>query len=207
VIEGARRVLALSPHPDDAELGAGGTIRRLVDAGADVHIARFSDCAGSLGEEASQALIAESVNAASVLGAKGTHFGTFAVRYFQANRQVVLDWICKLRGDVQPDLVFVHSAGDRHQDHFVVRDEALRAFRCTVLGYETPWSNDRFRQQLLVRLTEEQIAAKVESCAVYKTQSGRAYMDPDVIRGLARVRGMQCSTRYAEAFEVLRAVE
>lgn len=207
MIAGARRVLALSPHPDDAELGAGGTIRRLVDAGAEVHIARFSDCLGSLGEEASQALIAESIAAAEVLGAKSTHFGTFAVRYFQSSRQLVLDWICKLRADMQPDLVFVHSAGDRHQDHFVVRDEALRAFRCTVLGYETPWSNDRFRQQLLVRLSESHVEAKVAACSAYNTQAGRAYMDPEVIRGLARVRGMQCSTRYAEAFEVLRAVE
>jgi len=43
-----RRVLVLAPHTDDAELGCGGTIARLLTDGADVFVAAFSTAEESL---------------------------------------------------------------------------------------------------------------------------------------------------------------
>ncbi len=206
MIETFRRVLVLSPHPDDAELGAAGTIARLSLAGADVRIVRFSKCAASLGEADSKRLVDEGGESALVLGASWEMFD-FPVRQFATCRQEILDQLIRERGEFAPDLVMVHATGDIHQDHEVVRAECLRAFRgITVVGYELPWSNQLFVPTLHVKLSEACVDRKCAAIACYATQKHRPYLNEDVTRGLLRVRGLQCGATYAEAFEVLRAV-
>lgn len=206
MIETFRRVLVLSPHPDDAELGAGGTVARLSLAGAKVRLVRFSKCAASLGDDDAERLVEEAAESAAVLGAVWEQYD-FPVRQFASRRQAILDRLIWERAEFAPDLVMVHATGDIHQDHEVVRAECLRAFRgVTVVGYELPWSNQAFVPTLHVKLSEALVDRKCAAIACYATQKHRPYLDEDVTRGLLRVRGLQCGARWAEGFEVLRAV-
>ena len=189
------RVLVLAPHTDDAELGCGGTVARLVEEGRDVHVAMFSLCDKSLPEGFfTDDLRREFTVAMGELGVcEGSlHVFDYAVREFPSLRQEILEDMVRLRGIVYPSLVLMPSLNDVHQDHATVAQEGLRAFkRSTVLCYEDPWNNFSFQNQMFVTLTDEQLEKKVAAVYADVSQRGRDYTQPEFIRSLAHVRGVQ----------------
>ena len=202
--------LVLAPHTDDGELGCGATISALLEAGRKVHYAAFSTAAASLPRgSAPDQLRQEVVAATAALGIDRDclHLFDYEVRTLGAHRQAILDDIIGLSAALRPDVVFVPSRADVHQDHATVTSEALRAFKNrTVLGYELPWNNLTFDADCFVVVEERHLRAKLGALAEYRTQRGRDYMRPDFIRALARVRGTQIGVSYAETFEVVRTV-
>ncbi len=199
-------ILILAPHTDDGELGCGATINRMAAEGKQIHYAAFSLCETSLPANLpSDTLEKECSEATSILGIDPgrLYFFNFPVRQFPAYRQDILDEMVKLNRNIKPDLVLTPSANDRHQDHEVIHQEARRAFkRCSLAGYELPWNHDQFRTDLFIRTSEEQIENKIRALVSYRSQSFRDYMQPEFIRSLASVRGLQANTRFAEAFEI-----
>ena len=204
------RVLVLAPHTDDADLGCGGTVARLVEEGRDVHVAMFSLCDKSLPEGFfTDDLRREFTVAMGELGVcEGSlHVFDYAVREFPSLRQEILEDMVRLRGIVYPSLVLMPSLNDVHQDHATVAQEGLRAFkRSTVLCYEDPWNNFSFQNQMFVTLTDEQLEKKVAAVYADVSQRGRDYTQPEFIRSLAHVRGVQIGVPYAEVFEAPRIV-
>ena len=204
------RVLVLAPQTDDAELGCGGTVARLVEEGRDVHVAMFSLCDKSLPEGFfTDDLRREFTVAMGELGVcEGSlHVFDYAVREFPSLRQEILEDMVRLRGIVYPSLVLMPSLNDVHQDHATVAQEGLRAFkRSTVLCYEDPWNNFSFQNQMFVTLTDEQLEKKVAAVYADVSQRGRDYTQPEFIRSLAHVRGVQIGVPYAEVFEAPRIV-
>ena len=108
-------VLAFGAHPDDVELGCGGTLAKLVAAGrrvAIVHLTRGER--GTRGSEAER--IAEAERAGAVLGAVAVEFldcGDGAFRTGEAEEDQVIAALRRFR----PELVFGPSPHDRHPDH------------------------------------------------------------------------------------------
>jgi len=181
------------------ELGAGGTVARLVEEGATVRLIAFS-LGNATGQEAQAAADVLGINA-------GPAAGLLPTRRFNDHRQAILEVLTGERKAYNPDLVLCPSSFDVHQDHEVVRAEALRAFRtCTILGYELPWSCRQFDAQCLVGLEERHLITKVEAVEAYKSQVEKPYTDAMFIESLARVRGVQGGYDLAEAFEVIRWV-
>jgi len=116
-----------------------------------------------------------------------------------------LEEMVKLKKDINPDLVFIPSINDLHQDHHTIAMEGLRAFKQrSVISYELPWNNITFRTQAFVKLSEENIKKKVEALKAYESQKDRFYASEEFIRSLAITRGTQINSKYAEAFEVMR---
>jgi hypothetical protein len=104
-------------------------------------------------------------------------------------------------------LVLLPSSLDTHQDHATVSREGFRAFKhSSILGYELPQNLISFRNTAFVKLTEELIKRKIYALSSYQSQRFRSYTSAEFIRGLAYVRGGQCNTLYAEAFEVIRLI-
>jgi len=211
VIPSPQTILALGPHPDDIELGCGGSLARFEEGGSNIHIRVFSECSKSIPAGFVTAdLVRECQEAATVLGASSCEVLKLPVRELPTHRQAVLEEMVKLNRLLQPDLVLVPSSGDFHQDHQVVYAEAVRAFRtCTVLGYEVAWSNRGHQPTLFIKLTDEQVNKKVEALRCYRTQvvAGRAYFKNDeMFRAPLRVRGSQVRELYAEGFEVILSV-
>jgi LmbE family N-acetylglucosaminyl deacetylase len=203
----AKRVLAIGAHTDDVELGCGGLLSRLKRMGASVHVIAFSRAEDSLPEGAPVDLLEREYRASmDVLGADSVHMGNIPVRNFDQYRQEVLDRFIELRKRVSPDLVLTFNRVDTHQDHEVIHAESVRAFRgISVLGYELPWNQASAPHDLFVEITEDDLAAKLRMLACYRSQvqMSRRYMDPEVIRALALVRGMQARMPLAEMFEVI----
>ena len=206
---GARRALVLGAHTDD-EYGCAGTIARLVERGTEVHYACFSPCEASVPEGWDKDVLKREVrDAVRVLGIPDDrlYLHDIPVRYFPDHRQQILEELVALRGRLQPDVVFLPALSDVHQDHGVVAAEGVRAFKhATVLGYELPMNTISFQHACFVNLEERHMQVKIDHASVYRSQQFRPYLQPDFIRALARVRGLQMNHEFAEAFEVIRLV-
>ena len=202
------KVLLLSPHVDDIEFGCGGTISRLIDEGAKIYSAVFSFCHESIPKGLpSNILQDEMYEAAAVLKIEKQNIFTFdyPVRRFTEYRQDILEDMVKLKKEINPDLVLTPSTFDVHQDHEVICKESIRAFRFnTLLGYELPWNNLEFKNQMIIKLQDKDIEKKVEAVNCYKSQQFRKYGNAILFKDGAVVRGIQNKIDLAEIFEVIK---
>lgn len=185
----------LAPHTDDETLGCGGTIAKLVERGYDVFVYAFST---------GTATHKEFNHAVHALGATPCHFD-FPTRLFHDHRQSILDIIIDIRKEKDPRIVFLPAPSDCHQDHQVVSQEGIRAFKhTTVYGYELSWNSLNFNNTCYFILSGDHIGKKFVAMNEYESQRGRIYFQDENMLSLARVRGMQANTIYAECFEVIR---
>ena len=205
-----KRVLILAPHTDDGELGCGGAIARMLEEGADVFYAAFSTVEESVPDGFARNQLEIEVRAATKklgIAQDKLFIYKYQVRKLNYVRQEILEELIRLRPQVDPDIVFLPSSEDIHQDHSTINKEGIRAFKqCTILGYELIWNNLSFHTDCFIVLEERHINQKIEALREYKTQEGKAYMNPEFIRSLAVVRGTQIGVDYAETFEVIRAI-
>lgn len=201
-------MLILAPHTDDGELGCGATIAKYIEAGTSISYVAFSTCAQSLPEGFPPDTLSRECKAATeALGIKDLLFQDFDVRRFPASRQEILEVLVQLNKDLSPDTVFLPARNDVHQDHHVIYEEGLRAFKySTVLGYELPWNNVEFAPTLFEKLDRRHLTAKQTALQSYRSQAHRRYMKPEFTAALATVRGVQCNATFAEAFEVYRFI-
>lgn len=203
-------ILVLAPHTDDGELGVGGTISRLIEEGANVYYSAFSTAEQSVPEGFEKDILKKEVRKATAkLGIKEENLFVYnyEVRKLNYSRQEVLEDMIKLKRQIKPDLVFMPSLHDIHQDHTTIAQEGLRAFKtATILGYELIWNNLSFDTTSFVKLEERHIRAKCNALQEYKSQGQRPYMSEDFIFSLAKTRGIQIGCEYAEAFEVVRLI-
>jgi LmbE family N-acetylglucosaminyl deacetylase len=203
-----KRVLVLSPHTDDGEFGCGATLAKWIGQGSEVFSIAFSSCEESVPAGLPKdTLIHEAKDAAKALSIPTNNLTIFnyRVRRFSYTRQEILEDMVRLRKDISPDLVMLPSKDDLHQDHLVVAQEGLRAFKhSTVLGYEIPWNNRAFQTTCFCKIDEQHLVAKLKALQSYKSQQFRNYASEDFVRSLARVRGVQAGVEYAESFEVQR---
>jgi LmbE family N-acetylglucosaminyl deacetylase len=133
--------------------------------------------------------------------------GPFTTRVFPDSRQEILQYFLKLRREFSPDLIFVHSKQDVHQDHLTMTDEALRAFRgITVLGFDVVRSSYGFFPHFLVEVTEEDVHKKIEALSKYETYRDRYYFNSDLTRSIMVRHGALAERPFAEGFDILRIV-
>ena len=205
-----RRALVLAPHTDDGEFGCGGTMARLVDAGAEVRYVAFSIATRSLPPGFAPDTLAREVREATAeLGIPVEHLTVhdFDVRTFPEHRQAILELLIEIWHDWTPDVVFQPSLHDIHQDHQTIAAEGLRAFkRTTILGYEIPWNNLDFAYQAYLALEHGHVERKVAALERYASQQHRRYADPEYVWNVARTHGINVNRDYAEVFQVYRVV-
>jgi LmbE family N-acetylglucosaminyl deacetylase len=203
-----KNILVLAPHTDDGEFGCGGSIAKFLEAGDNVYYIAFSTAKKSIPHGLPQDILEKEVKeATSRLGIKSENliiYG-FEVRKLNYVRQDVLEELVKLKKEINPDLVFLPSPNDLHQDHNTVSMEGLRAFKQnSLLGYELPWNNLSFDNQCFVSLSDNHLEKKIYALEAYNSQKTRYYATEEYIRSLARTRGVQVNCKFAETFEVIR---
>ena len=205
-------ILILAPHPDDGEFGCGASIKKWSDDGASIHYLAFSPCYKSIpnGFE-KDILFSELIKACSHLGIAEDNIQTFnfPVREFPKYRQDILEELIAFRKKIgKVDLVVLPNSTDVHQDHQVIHQEGIRAFKHSrILGYELVWNNLSFTSNYHIRLSKNQLDAKWQAISEYKSQGFRNYKSQSFIEGLARVRGTQIGCEFAEAFELIRWID
>ncbi len=203
-----KKILILAPHTDDGELGCGGTIAKFIEEKKQVFYVAFSSAEKSVPPGLPKDILKKEIkNAMKILGLpeKNLILFEYEARNFFQHRQEILENMVKLNKKIKPDLVFLPSTNDTHQDHQIVSQEGFRAFKKTsIVGYELPWNNLTFRTDIFVLLKKNQIIKKNRALDRYKSQLDKFYMSKDFIESLARTRGVQINAQYAEAFETIR---
>lgn len=201
------KVLCIGAHSDDIEIGAGGTILTWLARTdkADVLWCALSGD-GARAEEARK-------SAEDFLHGAGRAdivLGAFRDSYFPYEGAEVKAFVQALRERMAaPDIVLTHRHDDAHQDHRLVSELTWNTFRDSlILEYEIPkWDGDLGRPNAYVALTDEALARKIALLdAHFGTQRSKAWFDEETFRGLARLRGVECRARYAEAFYLRKAL-
>ena len=202
-----KRVLFLGAHPDDIELGCGGLLHHIVTrTDADVLCVTLSD---NQKNPDLKNVKDEHYASMQILGVprEKVIFGPFVTRVFPGSRQDILEYLLKLRKDFKPDLIFVHSNKDVHQDHLTMTDEALRAYRgITVLGFDVVRSSYGFFPHFIVEVTEEDVNKKIEALSQYETYRDRYYFNAELTRSIMVRHGALAECPFAEGFDILRIV-
>jgi len=202
------KVLVLAPHADDGEFGCGGTISKFIDEGKDVFYVAFSTAEKSVPKGMAKNILEKEVRRATkILGIPENNLFVYKyeVRKLNYVRQEILEELVKIKNEIKPELVFLPSINDLHQDHSTVAMEGIRAFKqISVVGYELPWNNITFHTNMFVKLKKEHIERKISALRAYESQYGKDYATRDFILSWAKTRGIQIGSEFAETFEVIR---
>ncbi|MFI9508157.1 PIG-L deacetylase family protein [Nocardia sp. NPDC052566] len=199
-------IVVLGAHCDDIAIGIGGTLLTLAKTQAPLRI-RALVLSGNgterAGEEAA-ALHAFCPGGTVELTVLDIPDGRAPAHW---NR--IKDALHEFRVAADPQVVFAPQCADAHQDHRLLAELVTTEFRDhLVLGYEiVKWEADTPRPTLYHRLGLEIARSKALLLAEhYPSQRDRDWYDDEAFLGLARLRGVQCRSTYAEAFVVGKAV-
>ena len=200
-----KRVLFLGAHPDDIELGCGALIHHIAFI-SQVRCVTLSD---NQKNPSLKNVVEEHYKSMEILGVnrRNAMFGQFTTRIFPDARQEILEYFLKLREEFQPDIIFVHSRQDVHQDHNTMTEESLRAFRgISVLGFDVVRSSYGFFPHFLVEVTEEDVNAKIKALSQYETYRDKYYFNSELTRSISIRHGALAEIPFAEGFDILRIV-
>jgi LmbE family N-acetylglucosaminyl deacetylase len=195
-------VLCLGAHSDDIEIGAGAFLLSMMARGAllDVHWCVLS----GLGTREQEAR-----NSASdfLSGAANQNVEVMSFRdtTFPEQTEAIKAYLESLKSRVTPDLIITHRRDDAHQDHRTICGLTWTTFRDhLILEYEVPkWDGDLGQPNVYVPVGARELERKIELLDThFGSQRSKDWFDPEVFRGLARLRGMECRAPegYAEAF-------
>lgn len=201
------RVFAIGAHPDDLEIGCGGTITRLLAERPDSTVTW-----AVLSGDATRADEARA-SAAALLGDAAARIEVLGGRdgYLPYERPAAIkDAIRALRAD-EPDLVLTHRREDLHQDHAFAAALAWQTFRSAcILEYEVPkYEGDLGPANLYVTLERVAAERKVAGLlAAFASQQTHDWFTAETFWAILRLRGLECRSPsgYAEAFTCRRLV-
>ncbi len=204
-LDGVKRLVVLGAHPDDIEIAAGGTLLTLAAVVPDLHVRYVLFTGEPHRQQEAREAAAKFLAGASVEvdlhdlpdGRLPQHWGA---------AKAILEQVAAAG---PADLVLAPARDDAHQDHRTVAELVPTVFRqAPVLHYEIPkWDGDLGRPNTYLPLDEATIRRKIELLdACFPSQKGRHWWDEEVFLGLARLRGVECRHRYAEAFTCYKSV-
>ena len=226
-----KKVLVIAAHPDDEVLGCGGTIARHADAGDQVHILIMAEGATSRQLQRDRAQASEELSAleeaaktaGTILGAAGVEVLDLPDNRLDSLER--LDLIKQIENRIdcyQPEVIYVHHAGDVNVDHRRLHEAVTTACRPTpgqlvrrILSYEVasstewqpPGSGPAFTPNWFVDISG-QWDRKRDALLGYASEM-RAWPHARSLKALehlARWRGAQVGVEAAEAFFLLRQV-
>ena len=210
------KILVVSPHCDDAEIGMGGTIARYVSEGHKVTIlnaiipCEYRD--GTIDEEFKVKRKQEQLEASKILGCD-INFLDLNPYEFEFNRNFSKLFDSYIE-EFAPNMIFSCWENDSHQDHQTISkimSVVTRKNTCSYYMYETMIpggiGTKAFNPQLLINVSGH-IDKKLESINQYKSAFGENIGNIlDSVKGRCRFRGEQIGVRYAESFEIVKEIK
>jgi LmbE family N-acetylglucosaminyl deacetylase len=194
------QVLAVGAHPDDVEIGVAATLLAHRARGDQVCVLTMSRGATGGPQELRAG---EAERAAGLLGATLLLADLEDTRIPEGNPTISL--VEQAVTEYRPDIVYVHSRHDDHQDHRSVHAATMVAARRVdrVYGFRSPSATIDYRPTRFVA-ADGLLDRKIEVIRAYASQASRDYLDEELIRAQARYWGASAGSRYAEPLEVIR---
>lgn len=213
-----KTVIFVGSHPDDIELGCGGTVAKYAQRPEEfevfcIYLTKGQRC----GDPAVRTQ--ESIDACGILGVAPAHvfFGRFVDTRVPESIDVIeyLEDFYVAKENAQAVIrrpvyaAFIHTYADLHQDHRAAAQCCRTAFRHAprIFAYESPSSTGEFHPTTYVDITAYK-DTKWEALCKHDTQISleRPYMEYEAMVSLSRYRGMQAKVHAAEAFETVKNV-
>lgn len=201
----AMKILAIGAHPDDIEIGCGGTLAKFAAKGHQVYLFIASD--GAAGGDG-QLRRREQVSAAEILGAKELIWGELVDTEIRVDKPTIMH-IENVIQKIQPDMILVNYFDDTHQDHRHIASDTISATRYirNVLFYETP-TTQNFQPNVFVDIGLNYLEKKLLALKAHASQINRTNIANlsilQVAESSAHFRGVQARVACAEAFHSLR---
>jgi LmbE family N-acetylglucosaminyl deacetylase len=200
-------VLVVGAHPDDIEIGAGGTLLGLAESQPGLLVC-YVLLTGTAERQLEARTAAEAFLPSAELNVRMHNLPEGRLPAAWAAAKDVLEDVAR---SCQPDLVIAPSREDAHQDHATIGQIVPTVFRDQLyLAYEIPkWDGDLglSRPSVYMPMSAEVARRKVELLhKCYPSQHDRDWWDDEVFLGLARLRGVECRAPYAEAFTCSKLV-
>jgi LmbE family N-acetylglucosaminyl deacetylase len=202
------KLLCLGAHPDDIEIGGGGTVLHLAAQSRplSVHWIVFTGDTAR-GEEARD-------SAAAFLAAVPDRTITvhdFRDGFLPYQGAAVKDAFERLKRSFEPSLILTHSIEDAHQDHRLIGELTHQTFRDhLILEYEIPkHDGDLGNPNLFVPLSEREARRKAAALLEhFPSQRQRRWFAEDVFLAMMRLRGAfsNAPEGYAEGFLCRKAI-
>lgn len=198
-------ILAVGAHPDDIEIGCGGTLIKYVRRGHNVFLLLITK--GEKGGDI-ETREAEQVKAAEIVGARDIFWGNYRDTELLGKGREIIQTVENHIKIVKPDLIFVNFSDDTHQDHRKVNKSVLSATRYVknVLFYEVPTTSN-FVPHVFVDISET-LEEKIRALEAHQSQVMKTNIEDlsivEIARSAATFRGIQGRVKYAEAFSALR---
>lgn len=198
-------ILCLGAHCDDIEIGAGGTLLKLLkenNIGKVKWVIFASDEIRKIEAISSAEQILNDIP-------KEITVNSFRDGFMQSDFVKIKEYFEEIKKQFTPDLIFTHYRDDRHQDHRLVSDLTWNTWRNhLILEYEIPkYDGDMGTPNLYVALEEKYVAKRnriiVES---FISQRNKHWFDVETFNALPRLRGMESATVFAEAFYARKVV-
>ena len=196
------KILCLSPHPDDIDISAGGSLAQWKE-----HQIKVITFCYEPGFDIVRKEQEKSLKILGVTDIVNCNFKNRCLNYF---RQDILEILFNENKEFKPDLVLCPNSGDNHQDHKTVHDETLRAFKgCSILGYDSSWNNYAANMRYFVPLTTQEVLLKLKALSCFESQEKLRprFFNEEYQFSILRVNGGKIKTNFAEVFEAIRVIE
>jgi LmbE family N-acetylglucosaminyl deacetylase len=189
----------IGAHPDDIELGCGGSLAKLAGRGAHVHAVIFSK--GRRGALSDEDRDAESRVALQTIGVRDISIYDFEDTELSRHLNDLIGLLEEHVAAIAPARVYTMFQYDRHQDHRTVHEASVISCRAVpqLLGYETPSSYPNFMPTVFEEIGDT-LETKVAALRCHTSQASRLYMQEDKIRSAAHFRGAQIDRGPSEGF-------
>ncbi len=207
-----QNILFVGAHPDDVELGCGGTlIKSLTNKSNNIYIAILSKGENGMAKQVKINRVNESINGLTSIGVKKENIFTYDISdtKFNDNRTKIFNLLEKLILQNKITTIFTHTNKEYHQDHMVIYEETLRAARNVgnILLYETnAHTYPSYAPTYFIDISEH-IDKKIHLLKYHISQKPKQYFSDENVKSLAKFRGNQSRHfRYAEGFESIRII-
>ena len=219
-----KRIIVVSPHPDDETLGAGGSIDKFITQGNEVMILTVSGHLPPLySREDYEVTLKEAYEAYKILGVKESVFLEIpATMIGEEPVHVLNSKLTSILKEFRPNIVLCPFP-DRHIDHRLIFESCMVATRPVGFGkeiemvaaYETlsethwnaPYIEANFTQNLVVDISLN-LETKIEALRCFKSQISEKEgpRSLEAVKSLAKFRGSQAGFESGEAFYIIKQI-
>ncbi len=204
----SENILVFGAHPDDLEIGMGGTVAKLSRLGYKVKLV-IATLPNFTQSDKKDERRMEAVRSSKVMGCPEPDFLDLPPEEMTHSRKLI-GLMDKYMVDYKPIAVFTQWIGDSHQDHQALTKSVISGSRDTtdLFMYETTIpggiTEQAFRPQLFIDISDfmEPKKSALECFESQQLRCGPIWIG--AIEGRAAFRGYQLNCKYAEAFEVIR---